>query len=99
RSRGELRVARLVEARLREADGEALDLLVVADREGGDGGGGDAAAQEDADGHVRDHAARDRGVEQADELLADLARVPTRAPRGRGELPVAAHPEAALVEH
>ncbi len=71
----------------------------MPDRQGGDGGGVDAAAEEDADRDVGHEAAGHGGVEQAQELGGGLARVDAGAGVREGELPVAAHAKTLLVEH
>ena len=66
------RMERLVKAGLLEADAERLQVPRghMARRKGGDGGGVDAPAEEDADGDIGDEPAPHGRVEQRAKLLA-----------------------------
>ena len=69
----ELRASRFVEARFVEADGEGVELAGgdVLRGERGDGGGVDAAAEEDAERHVGHEPALDGALERGAEFFAE----------------------------
>ena len=84
----------LAVTRLLEADGEALEPLPRGHRPrgGGDGARIDAAAEEDADGHVADQPVPHRRAQGVPQRLGPRARVARRratgAPPAEGQVPV-----------
>ena len=88
-------VARFVEARVFEADGERVDGTGrVALHERGDEARVDAAGEEDAEGNVGDHAQRDGVAEELVERIDRVVLGAREAIRGRafrdfGRVPVA----------
>ena len=87
---------RLVEARLAEPNGEAVDAGRVAHGQGRQAGGIHATGKKNSDRHVRHQPLGNGGVQQRAQLVGRVAAVSST--RGRGELPVPADAQAGGVE-